>query len=392
MALQHYLVDPASGGFDFDPRTRVVFGPGVLAKLGELARPFGRRVLLVTDPGLRDAGHEARVIGLLTEAGLEVAVFDDVYPNPTTDDVARGTVFARDVQPELLIGLGGGSSMDCAKGINFLLTNGGTMADYRGIGKARAPMLPLIAIPTTAGTGSEAQSFAVIADARTHVKMACGDKKAAARIALLDPELTVTMPAAVTAVTGIDAISHAVESYVSTLSNTVSRMFAKQAWELLNPAFARVLENPADLTARGDMLWGAHLAGAAIENSMLGAAHALSNPLTARFNVTHGTAIGIFLPHVVRYNTAVVGQRYCELARAAGLPAETPELAAEALAQRLESLVQRAGQPAGMRLFGVSDDDLPEMAREAAEQWTGRFNPRPVSEPQLLEIYQCALS
>jgi alcohol dehydrogenase len=266
------------------------------------------------------------------------------------------------------------------------------MADYRGIGKARAPMLPLIAIPTTAGTGSEAQSFAVIADARTHVKMACGDKKAAARIALLDPELTVTMPAAVTAVTGIDAISHAVESYVSTLSNTVSRMFAKQAWELLNPAFARVLENPADLTARGDMLWGAHLAGAAIENSMLGAAHALSNPLTARFNVTHGTAIGIFLPHVVRYNTAVVGQRYCELARAAGLPAETPELAAEALAQRLESLVQRAGQPAGMRLFGVSDDDLPEMAREAAEQWTGRFNPRPVSEPQLLEIYQCALS
>lgn len=392
MALQHYLVDPASGGFDFDPRTRVVFGPGVLAKLGELARPFGRRVLLVTDPGLRDAGHEARVIGLLTEAGLEVAVFDDVYPNPTTDDVARGTVFARDVQPELLIGLGGGSSMDCAKGINFLLTNGGTMADYRGIGKARAPMLPLIAIPTTAGTGSEAQSFAVIADARTHVKMACGDKKAAARIALLDPELTVTMPAAVTAVTGIDAISHAVESYVCTLSNTVSRMFAKQAWELLNPAFARVLENPADLTARGDMLWGAHLAGAAIENSMLGAAHALSNPLTARFNVTHGTAIGIFLPHVVRYNTAVVGQRYCELARAAGLPAESPELAAAALAERLQSLVQRAGQPSGMQQFGVSEHDLPEMAREAAEQWTGRFNPRPVSEPQLLEIYQCALS
>ena len=164
--------------FDYDPRTRVVFGAGVLSQLGGCARDLGgRRILLVSDPGIRQAGHEARACCLLEEAGLQVHVFDELQPNPTTEDVDRGVAFARGKEIDLLVGLGGGSSMDVAKGINFLLTNGGSMLDYKGTGRATQPMLPLIAIPTTAGTGSEAQSYCVISDARTHMKMACGDKK-----------------------------------------------------------------------------------------------------------------------------------------------------------------------------------------------------------------------
>lgn len=377
---------------DFDPRTRVIFGAGSLAQLGRLAKPLGERVLLVTDDGLRAAGHEDRAVGYLQDAGLQVSVYDDVHPNPTTDDVAAGTSFARERNINLIVGLGGGSSMDCAKGINFLLTNGGEMRDYKGIGKATRPMLPLIAIPTTSGTGSEAQSFAVIADAQSHLKMACGDKKAAARIAILDPELTVTMPNQVTAVTGIDAISHAVESYVSKPSNPVSRMFARQAWQLLNPAYETVLRSGDNLAARGDMLLGSHLAGASIENSMLGATHALANPLTARFDLTHGTAIGILLPHVVRYNADSVGSRYQEFCSDAGLACQDATQAAQSLSRRLLQLVRMSGQPTCLSQTSVTRESLPALAESASEQWTGSFNPRPVNSQTLLEIYQCAFN
>ena len=172
-----------------------MFGAGKLSQLGSIAREIGgNSVLLVSDPGIRQAGHESRACQCLAEAGFVVHVFDELQPNPTTEDVERGVAFARGKSIDLLVGLGGGSSMDVAKGINFLLTNGGKMEDYKGTGRARLPMLPMIAIPTTAGTGSEAQSYCVIGDARTHMKMACGDKKASARVALLDPELSVTMP------------------------------------------------------------------------------------------------------------------------------------------------------------------------------------------------------
>ena len=245
-------VDMQIPEFDFDPRTRVIFGAGTLTRLGELARGFqGSSVLLVSDQGIKAVGHEDRALQILGQAGLDVHVFDDVIPNPTTETIERGTAFARERQINVLVGLGGGSSMDCAKGINFLLTNGGRMQDYKGVGKATRPMLPMIAVPTTAGTGSEAQSYAVISDTQTHMKMACGDKKAAARIALLDPELTVTMPKTVTSVTGIDAMSHAVESFVTLKRGPMSELFSRKAWSLLNRAFPIVLEDPDDLRARG---------------------------------------------------------------------------------------------------------------------------------------------
>jgi alcohol dehydrogenase len=348
-------------------------------------------VLVVTDPGLKAAGHEDIVVDLLTSTGMEVSLFDDVHPNPTSDDVDRGTAFARERKIELIVGLGGGSSMDCAKGINFLLTNGGRIEDYWGVGKATKPMLPMIAVPTTAGTGSEAQSFAVISRADTHEKMACGDKKAAPRIAILDPELTQTMPASVTAITGIDAISHAVESYVTSKRNPVSQMFSRRAWRMLCRAFPAVIRDPDNLVARGGMLLGAHLAGAAIENSMLGATHALANPVSARFGVTHGVAIGVLLPHVVRYNSASVDSLYRNFAMDAEVPVNG-EPAGFALAGRLEEMVEQAGSPLSLDECNVEPAAIPDMAREAAEQWTGKCNPRPLLAPDFEELYRCAFS
>ena len=220
---------------------------------------------------------------------------DGVIENPTTRCVENCVQAARAAGADILIGLGGGSSMDTAKGCNFLLTNGGQMRDYWGVGKATKSMLPLIAIPTTAGTGSECQSAALIADEVTHQKMACLDPKAAARIAILDPELTLSQPRRVAACTGIDALSHAVETAVTTKRSPLSRAYSLEAFRLCGGHLSRALNEPGDLEARSGMLLGAAFAGTAIENSMLGAAHAAANPLTARFGVTHGVAVGLML-------------------------------------------------------------------------------------------------
>ncbi|MEZ6065056.1 MAG: iron-containing alcohol dehydrogenase [Planctomycetaceae bacterium] len=381
--------------FDYDPRTRVLFGAGMLQRLGEIVREQGcMRVLLVTDHGLKDAGHPQRAESLLRQSGCEVRMWDEVPPNPTSADVERGLEFARHRPIDLIVGLGGGSSMDCAKGINFLLTNGGTMSDYRGTGKATQPMLPFIAVPTTSGTGSEGQSYAVIADPVTHMKMACGDKKALARVAILDPELTVTMPHSVTVATGFDAISHAVETYVTLRRNPVSQLFSRQAWQLLSRAFPLVVENPRDLEARGAMLLGSHLAGTAIENSMLGATHALANPLSAHFGTTHGEAIAIMLPRVVRYNGGVSSIRrlYGDLCEDAGLCSAKDKAAGDTLAGHLAWLADRAGLPTSLEAIVTDATILPTLAAEAAEQWTGTFNPRPVGAAELEELYRCALN
>lgn len=377
--------------FDFHPQTRIVFGPGTISRLGELTRELGgRRVLLVTDPGLEQAGHPQRAVRSLEEAGLSVTVFDHVEENPTTLHVEAGLAAARRATIDFLVAVGGGSAMDVAKGINFLFTNGGKMADYWGTGKATKPMLPSIGVPTTAGTGSEAQSYALIADPQTHMKMACGDRKAAFRVAVLDPEVTLTQPPRVTADTGIDAISHALEAYVTTRRNPLAQALAREAWRLLALHFERVLHNPSDLEARAAMQMGAHLAGMAIENSMLGATHALANPITAHYGITHGQAIGLMLPHVIRFNAPVVPRLYADLVQEVHLDNGRLSDPAEALAKRVEHLASLAGIPARLSDLGVNRAILPVLAEEAAQQWTGRFNPRPVTSAELLSLYQNA--
>jgi alcohol dehydrogenase len=346
----------------------------------------------VSDPGVITAGHAQRGIDSLTKAGLEAHLFEGVHENPSTKDVATGVDFARQCQPEALVGLGGGSSMDCAKGVNFLYTNGGEMKDYWGVGKATQPMLPMIAVPTTAGTGSEAQSFALISDAETHVKMACGDKKAACRIALLDPCLTLTQPARITALTGIDALAHALETFVTTKRSPVSMAFSREAFRLLAENFGRVIQAPDDIEARSGMQLGACFAGLAIENSMLGAAHALANPLTASHGVIHGQAVGLMLPHVIRFNGEQFADWYQDLLESTAgheaLPA--PATAAAGLADFVHSLVGLAGLVQRLGDLGIQQGELPDLAADAAKQWTGTFNPRPVGQAELLHIYQQA--
>jgi alcohol dehydrogenase len=376
--------------FDFQPRTRVVFGQGTFERLGHLARDLGMtRVLLVADPGLVGAGYVAQAVRLLDSASISADTFTEFGANPDSDMAEKGREHASRFKPDAIVGLGGGSSLDCAKAINFLLTNGGAMADYRGYGKVSEPLLPMIGIATTAGTGSEAQSYAVIADARTRMKMACGDPSAAVRIAILDPNLTLTAPRHVSAMAGYDAIAHAVETTVTTRRTAMSDTFSQQAWRLLGDAFERVLLHPADIEARAAMLIGAHLAGAAIEQSMLGAAHACANPLTARYNLAHGLALAILLPHVVRWNAAIANARYATLLGSPRRRARDED-AAEALARRLEDLAGAAGLSVTLRDSGVAEEALPALAADAAKQWTGTFNPRPFDAAGALEIYKAA--
>jgi alcohol dehydrogenase len=304
--------------------------------------------------------------------------------------VENGTAFVTPLNIDSIIGLGGGSSMDCAKGINFLLTNGGRMSDYRGYGKATQPMLPMIAIPTTAGTGSEGQSYALISDAESHAKMACGDPKAAFRVALLDPVLTVSQPRSITATSGFDAIAHAVETYVTTKRNPLSELFSREAWHLLEPNYERVLSQPDNLEARGAMQLGAYYAGVAIENSMLGATHACANPLTARYGTAHGAAIAMLLPAVVRWNERVAGDDYAKILSWSSVAGQQNDLTAtEALARRLEQLAEAGGLRNNLRAEGIRESEITELASEAAEQWTGTFNPRPFDKQGAIEVYQC---
>ncbi|MGD0814059.1 MAG: iron-containing alcohol dehydrogenase [Verrucomicrobiota bacterium] len=371
----------AFAAFDHQPRTRLVFGLDAVERVGELAAEIGMKMpLLVTDPGVVAAGHMERVRQSLRKAGIEPVLFDKVRENPTTRDVQDCLQTARSAAIDGLIGLGGGSSMDTAKGCNFLLTNGGRMQDYRGLGRAARPMLPLIAIPTTAGTGSECQSFALIADETTHQKMACGDPKAAARVALLDAKLTVSQPARVTACTGVDALSHALETAVTTKRNALSLAYSREAFQLCSSSLPGVLRNGGQLESRAGMLLGAALAGLAIENSMLGAAHAAANPLTAHFHIVHGQAVGLMLPWVVRFNAEnAETARLYEALHAGGI---------DKLVSRLDWLLNLAGIPRSLTECSLKPSAIPSLAAEAAQQWTATFNPRPLAEADFARLYE----
>jgi alcohol dehydrogenase len=364
--------------FDFRPRTRVVFGAGEFARLGEVARELGAtKCLLVADPGMVEAGYAQEAIRSLKARRMEVFAFHDFAPNPTTAMVEAGASFAAPHDVNLIVALGGGSSMDCAKAINFLVSNGGSLAHYRGYGKATKPMLAMIAVPTTAGTGSEAQSFATLTDVETRRSATYGDAKLWFRTAVLDPKLTATQTAALTASAGYDAISHALESLVSTRRTALSDCFARAAWRLLHSGFERVVEDGGDLEARGAMLLGAHFAGMAVEHSMLGAAHACAHALTAGAGIPHGVAIAAVLRWVVEWNSEVSGDGY-------------REIFSGDLVHRLGQLSEKGGLPLSLRDAGVARESLPRLADDAGSQWPGRFNPRPFDAAAALEILERA--
>lgn len=339
--------------------------------------------MVVSDRGVVSAGHAQRGIESLKKAGLTFDLYDGVEENPTAANVRQGAHKASGFKPDLLVGLGGGSAMDCAKGINFVYSCGGEIRDYQGVGKATSELLPMIAVPTTSGTGSETQSFALISDDETHQKMACGDKKAAFKAAILDPLTTLTQPRHVTAATGIDAISHAVESYVTRERNPLSMDYSREAWKLLSGSFPRVIEEPGDIEARARMQKGASLAGLAIESSMLGAAHSAANPLTSHYGIVHGIAIGLVLPAVVRFNAPRVGAEYDKLTNAEGANGE-------ALAVSLEEFVKLSGLPQCLSDCKVKKEDIEKLALDASGQWTAQFNPVKVTSENFQELYLSA--
>lgn len=381
------ITTPAPADLDHTPGTRLVFGHGAIQHLGTLCAELGvKRVMIITDPGVTQAGHTERGLDIVNASGLEATTFTRVQENPSTADVDEAVAAARDFRPDLLIGLGGGSAIDTAKGCNFIYTNGGVMADYHHTDRRVEKMLPLIAVPTTHGTGSEAQSYALIADQDTHMKMACGDPKALPIIALLDPALTLTQPASVAACTSIDAITHAVESYVCTRRNDVSSRYAAESFALTINALPGVIDDPSDLKARGDMLLGAAYAGLAIENSMLGAAHSCANPLTAKFGVIHGQAVGLMLPHVIQFNAQLpdAHRHYEDLAQYAGLTGVAQMI------ERLQNLLSAAGLQTTLAQLDIDPSSFGELAEKASGQWTANFNPRPIQAEDFQSLYQAA--
>ncbi len=374
--------------------------PGAISRVGRLAAALGlRRVLVTSDRGIVAAGLTRRALESLEAAGVEAAPFSDFAANPTESDAARGAERARGLSVDGLVAVGGGSSMDMAKAIGFLLAGGGRVSDYRGFDRCPAPLPPLVGVPTTAGTGSEAQSYALISRDEDHQKCACGAPSAMFRAVVLDPSLLPSAPPDVKAATGFDALAHSIESAVSTRATPDSRRLSHEAFRRIARSWPRLLpRRSGGGDARGsedrarlweDMQLGAFFAGAAIERSMLGAAHALANPLTRRFGTPHGEALSVTLPAVIEWNAPEASVGYRDLLEKAGLvPGRRP---AETLAGLVRDWISAAGLPPRLHAIRAPRQAIRGLAEEAAREWTGTFNPRPFDLGSAEEIYRtCA--
>ena len=379
--------------------SNIRFGPGITREVGmDLADLGVRRTLVLTDPHMATLPPVEIVRESLAAEHIEFDLYDQVRVEPTDQSFQHAIEVARAGQYDAFLAVGGGSTIDTAKAANLYATYPDDFLAYVNapLGSAKpvpGPLKPLIAVPTTAGTGSECQSFALIADADTHQKMACGDPKAAPVIAVLDPTLTVTQPRQVTANTGIDAVAHALETAVTRTRTEQSWHYSCDAFRLTAGNLSSVLESPDCIDSRAGMQLGACHAGLAIELSMLGAAHSAANPLTARFGITHGRAVGMMLPHVVRFNAEEPDARaaYEKMATFVLSSDESTEPTVDGLVACLESLLRTADFPESLVECGVTDDVVPELAIEAADQWTAKFNPRSVSVSDFDALYRSAL-
>ena len=378
---------------DFQVTTQLLHGPGVVARLPEVVNAMGATsAVLVSDTALLRAGHVRRVESLLHQAGVKVHTFSDTCENPTDSDVQAAVKIispwlSSNVDRPVVIALGGGSVIDTAKGATLIASVGGTMSAHRGWMRATDANLSLpsiVAIPTTAGTGSEVQSYALVRDDASKRKMACGLPGLCPTVAILDAELTLSCPLGATIFAGLDALTHAIETSVCTARHAFSLAMSHRAFALIRRSFETVVKCPDDLLARHDMLMGSCLAGLAIEHAMLGAAHALANPLSALFDVTHGRAVGLMLPAVIRFNAgdATAATGYREL---------WPGHDALALAQWVEEVLTLAGQPRCLSAVGVRETHLPALTEQALEQWTLQFNPRMMGCDEVMQVYRSVL-
>jgi alcohol dehydrogenase class IV len=381
--------------FTFNTSGAILFGEGAIRQIGAIAvARLGRRVLVISDPGVVKAGLVEPALQALAEAGVEAIVCAEVAADPPEALVLAAAKAAREAAATGIIGLGGGSSLDVAKLVALLAVGGESLPAIYGVGKARGPRLPLLLAPTTAGTGSEVTPIAIVTTGKAE-KMGVVSPFLLPDVALLDPELTYGLPPAVTAATGIDAMVHAIESYASANANNnpISRALAREALRLMGAALERAVHHGSDRAARADMLLGSMLAGQAFANSPVAAVHALAYPLGGHYHVPHGLSNALVLPHVLRFNAASAPAVYAEIA-----PLAFPELAdieassrAGAFAQKLAELSRRCGLPQRLRDVGIPEDALPRLAADAMNQTRLLVNnPRAVTEVDALAIYQAA--
>ncbi len=297
--------------------TRSVFGAGCVNETGELAKSLGmKKPLIVTDKFLNECGLANRVVEILKNAGLETSVFDGAEPNPKDYNVVDGFKQYQDEACDSIISIGGGSPHDCAKGIGLLASNGGEIADYEGVDKSTKPLVPLMSINTTAGTASEITRFTIITDTKRHIKMAIIDWRITPLIAINDPELMVGMPKSLTAATGMDALTHAIEAYVSTAATPLTDSSAIHAIELISKYLPKAVANGENMKARDKMAYAQYLAGAAFNNASLGYVHAMAHQLGGMYDLPHGVCNAILLPHVCSFNMMSCKERFRNIAEA----------------------------------------------------------------------------
>lgn len=380
------------GKFGFNLPTRIEFGKGILPSAGKLASEIigGRRVLLVSDEGLKNAGLVSRVEEFLKTAGFELLVFDQVMPNPRASDCEAGGEVAKAFGADLIVALGGGSVLDSAKAIALLQTLGGPLRAYEGRGKVSRPVMPIIAIPTTAGTGSEVTRSAVITDTERQFKMSVKDVLLAPKLALVDPETTYSLPKSLTASTGMDALVHAIEAFTCTESNPMADLLALEAMRNIYPSLPRVVRDGSDYEARNAMMFGSLLAGLAFSHADVAAVHCMAEAVGGLYDIPHGVANSIFLPVVTAYNASADYKKHAVAALACGLPVSgmSDLEAAEFFVHELALLAAEIGIPRLKDLDLVDPSDFLRLAQASAINGSTPSNCRPVNEKDYLALFQ----
>ena len=372
-----------------------IFGLGARKLVGRYAKNCGaRKVLLVTDKFLREHTlwiQEMRQ--LLTAAGLESVLFDQITPNPRSEETMEGARLFHQEHCNTIVAIGGGSVMDCAKGIGIVSSNGGHVLDFEGVDRILRPMPPLLCLPTTSGTASEVSQFAIIMAEKRRTKIAIVSKAVVPDAALIDPELTVTMPPELTACTGLDALTHAIEAYVSNASSPVTDLHALEAIRLIGLSLPTAWADPNNLVARSQMLLASLEAGLAFSNAILGAVHAMAHSLGGFLDLPHGECNAILLAPVIRSNMEVCPERYQQIALALQLPVAdlSPRESSHILCNYIEDLRRRLGVDRTLKDLGVRKEHLPLLAEHASNDACLATNPRDLTAEELEAVYEQAL-
>lgn len=377
----------------FIPSVNMI-GAGCLAEAATTMKGYGyKHALIVTDNVLNKIGVVAKVQALLSDMGIKSAVYDGTHPNPTTINVAEGLEILRQHQSDCVISLGGGSPHDCAKGIALVAANGGDIRDYEGVDQSAKPQLPLISINTTAGTASEMTRFCIITDVDRHIKMAIVDKHVTPILSVNDPELMAGMPKGLTAATGMDALTHAVEAYVSIAANPITDACALKAVTMISQSLRHAVENGNNMEARETMAYAQFLAGMAFNNASLGYVHAMAHQLGGFYDLPHGVCNAVLLPHVQIFNAKVSAARLKDIAAAMGVDVSkmNDQQGADACIAEIRKLAKDVNIPASLTELNVKEEDLPTLATNALKDACGFTNPIQATHEEIVAIFKAAM-